>query len=73
MSRRFHDVSLRVIGPDGAVIGFCNIGFDFVELLGGSRAGADAGRVSGSADVTHRAQVPDAWLGLFDMRTLPFH
>jgi GH35 family endo-1,4-beta-xylanase len=87
LSHRFHDVSLRVIGPDGVAVtegpftveqtrhafGFGNIGFDFLELLAGPPAGADAGRVFGGADVAHGVQLLDAWLGLFDTVTLPFY
>jgi endo-1,4-beta-xylanase len=86
---RFHDIVLRVLGPDGAPLtaspvtveqtrhafGFGNIGFDFVELLGGppTASGPDAARVFGGADVQAAAGLLDAWRAVFDTVTLPFY
>lgn len=84
---RFHDVALRLTDAGGAPLdarvvtveqtrhafGFGNIGFDFVELLGGSPAGADAGRVFGGADAAHAGALLDTWLDLYDTVTLPFY
>ena len=55
--------------------GFGNVGFDFVELLGGSASGpdAEASRVFGGADAERAAGLLEAWLGLFDTVTLPFY
>jgi endo-1,4-beta-xylanase len=89
VSHRFREVALRVIQPDGTPVtagpvtveqtrhafGFGNIGFDFVELLGGSAAGpdAEASRVFGGADTGGGAALLEAWRGLFDTVTLPFY
>lgn len=89
VSHRFEDVALRVVDPAGVPVtggpvtveqtrhafGFGNIGFDFVELLGGPPRGADAeaARVFGGADVERAVPLLDAWLALFDTVTLPFY
>jgi GH35 family endo-1,4-beta-xylanase len=84
---RRHRVDLRVVGPDGAPLadqhvvveqtrhafGFGNIGFDFVELLGGPPAGEDASRVFGGAEIGAAGRLLDDWLALFDTVTLPFY
>src|SRR4051794_34673168 len=88
LSHRFREVALRLVAPDGSPVttgpvavgrtrhafGFGNIGFDFVELLGGSPAEADAAasRVFGGADAEGAAALLDVWLSLFDTVTLPF-
>ena len=89
LSHRFHQVALRVVDADGAPLppaaatveqtrhafGFGNIGFDFVELLGGPPSGVDgeAARVFGGAEARRAGPLLDAWLGLFDTVTLPFY
>ncbi len=89
LSHRFQDVALRVLAPDGSPItagpviveqtrhdfGFGNIGFDFVELLGGAPGGeaSEAARVFGGADARRAGPLLDAWLGVFDTVTLPFY
>lgn len=58
LSPRFRDVSLRILDADGAPVapasvvveqtrhafGFGNIGFDFVDLLGGAPTASDGDR-----------------------------
>lgn len=88
LSHRFREVALRVVAPDGHPVadgpvtveqtrhafGFGNIGFDFVDLLGGTpQTEADAGRVFGGADAERAVPLLDDWLDLFDTVTLPFY
>lgn len=89
LSHRFQEVALRVLDPDGRQVvdgpvtveqtrhafGFGNIGFDFVELLGGPPGGVDrdTSRVFGGADARRAAPLLEAWLDLFDSVTLPFY
>jgi endo-1,4-beta-xylanase len=86
---RFRDVALRILAPDGAPLttspvtveqthhafGFGNIGFDFVELLGGPPTGSDpdAARVFGGADADTASRLLDVWRAVFDTVTLPFY
>jgi endo-1,4-beta-xylanase len=87
-AHRFHHVALRVLdlhlepvlqGPVTVeqtrhAFGFGNLGFDFVELLGGApEADRDQARVFGGADPGRAAPILDAWLDLFDTVTLPFY
>lgn len=87
-THRFHDVALRVLPADHEppaggwvtveqtrhAFGFGNIGFDFIELLGGPPAArADTARVFGGADADRATPILDAWLGVFDTVTLPFY
>lgn len=87
LSHRFEHALLRVVDRDGETVtegpvtveqtrhafGFGNIGFDFVDLLGGPPRGADASRVFGGADMRRAEPLLDAWLDLFDTVTLPFY
>lgn len=88
LSHRFREISLKLIAPDGTPLtdgpvtveqtrhafGFGNIGFDFVELLGGPpQSDGGASRVFGGADTDRAVPLLDAWLDLFDSVTLPFY
>ena len=88
LSHRFRVIALKLITPDGTLLtdgpvtveqtrhafGFGNIGFDFVELLGGPpRGDSEASRVFGGADADRAAGLLDAWLDVFDTVTLPFY
>ncbi|TDN91445.1 endo-1,4-beta-xylanase [Microbacterium sp. BK668] len=88
LSHRFREVPLELIAPDGTRVagepvtveqtrhafGFGNIGFDFVELLGGPAATeGGAVRVFGGAEADRAVPLLDAWLDLFDTVTLPFY
>ena len=55
--------------------GFGNIGFDFVEWIGGAppSAGARASEIFGGQIPPDPAGLAEAWLGVFNMVTLPFY
>lgn len=55
--------------------GFGNIGFDFVEWIGGAppSAAARASEIFGGQIPPDPAGLADAWLDLFNMVTLPFY
>ncbi|GAA0558715.1 endo-1,4-beta-xylanase [Paractinoplanes ferrugineus] len=83
MKHRIGETALTVLGPDGrphadrAVtvaqqrhdFAFGNIGFDFVELVGGPAGPAR----SGGSERLGLDVLGDAWLGLFNTATLPFY
>jgi endo-1,4-beta-xylanase len=88
LSHRFREICLKLIAPDGTPLtdgsvtveqtrhafGFGNIGFDFVELLGGPpQSDGGASPVFGGADADRAVPLLDAWLDLFDTVTLPFY
>jgi endo-1,4-beta-xylanase len=55
--------------------GFGNIGFDFVDWLGGppASAGGDASQFFGGQLSSDPEKLADAWLGVFNTVTLPFY
>src|SRR5689334_7523954 len=88
LSQRFIDAELRLILPDGSrlvegpvvieqtrhAFGFGNIGFDFLDLLGGGGVEPEAGAARVFGGATHAAApLLDAWLNVFDTVTLPFY
>ncbi len=52
--------------------GFGNIGFDFVDLVGGPRPEAD-GQPFGGTDQVDLERLGELWLSLFNTATLPFY
>ncbi|GGM41509.1 beta-xylanase [Micromonospora sonchi] len=52
--------------------GFGNIGFDFVDLVGGPRPEAD-GQPFGGTDQVDLERLGELWLNLFNTATLPFY
>jgi endo-1,4-beta-xylanase len=82
MEHRIGEVALTVLGPDGRpfadrvitvaqqrhAFGFGNIGFDFVQLVGGPGPAS-----FGGGEHIDLETLGDAWLGLFNTATLPFY
>jgi endo-1,4-beta-xylanase len=88
MRHRTGEVTVTVLGPDRRPLAdrdvtvaqqrhafaFGNIGFDFVELVGGpDPAGAEEVEGFGGATRLSLERLGDLWLGLFNTATLPFY
>jgi endo-1,4-beta-xylanase len=89
VTHRILDAHIRVldsfgqplVGTDVSILqtrhafGFGNIGFDFVDALGGpASAGLEnAAERSGEPAQPHTEALAQAWLGLFNQVTLPFY
>lgn len=88
MDHRIGEVTLTVLGPDRRPLAdrvvtveqrrhafaFGNIGFDFVQLVGGPEpAEQDREQSFGGAADVDLDQFAELWLGLFNTATLPFY
>jgi GH35 family endo-1,4-beta-xylanase len=88
MRHRTGEVVVTVLGPDRRPLAdrdvivaqqrhafaFGNIGFDFVELIGGpDPTGAEEVEGFGGATRLSLERLGDLWLGLFNTATLPFY